>query len=191
MLASIMSCSITSPLMYFSSSEIFSLTSGVNTGDDNTLQKHLNIFPTSSKSYDLIIFPNVYMSEELVVQMRQELKRGGNKLTNGLSDDIIKQLRRLSAHKGNLKITFLEFLNFIVSQKDPNGFQMKDNHFNSANIVCNPCAIRYDIIAKYKTQRLTYNGTKIHTKQLNSTKLSRMTHLGFKEPRIIGVSGGG
>ena len=60
MLASIMSCSITSPLIYFSSSEIFSLTSGVNTGDDNTLQKHLNIFPTSSKSYDLIIFPNVY-----------------------------------------------------------------------------------------------------------------------------------
>ena len=29
------------------------------------------------------------------------------------------------------------------------------------------------------------------TKQLNSTKLSRMTHLGIKEPRVIGVSGGG
>ena len=27
-------------------------------------------------------------------------------------------------------------------------------------------------------------------KQLNNTKLSRMTYLGFKEPRIIGVLGG-
>ena len=40
--------------------------------------------------------------------------------------------------------------------------------------------------------RLTYNGTKSIlnlTKQLNSTKLSRMTHLGFKESRIRGVRG--
>ena len=102
---------------------------------------------------DKIIHINYFsnMSKELVVQMRQELKRGGNNLTNGLSDNIIKQLRRLSALKGNFKITFLEFLNFIVSQKDPNGFQMNDDHFNTANIVCNPCAIRYDIIAKYET----------------------------------------
>ena len=41
--------------------------------------------------------------------------------------------------------------------------------------------------------RLTYNGQKSIlnlTKQSNSTKLSRMTHLRFKESRIRGVRGG-
>ena len=41
--------------------------------------------------------------------------------------------------------------------------------------------------------RLTYNRHKFIlnlTKQINSTKLSRMTHLGFKEPRIRGIRGG-
>ena len=91
------------------------------------------------------------MNNKLIVQMRQELKRGGSKLTSGLSDDVIKQLHRLNKKKGNFKITFLEFLNFIISPKHPNGFNGKDDHFNTASIVCNPCAIRYDIIAKYET----------------------------------------
>ena len=91
------------------------------------------------------------MNNKLIVQMRQELKRGGSKLTSGLSDDVIKQLHRLNKKKGNFKITFLEFLNFIISPKHPNGFKGKDDHFNTASIVCNPCAIRYDIIAKYET----------------------------------------
>ena len=86
-----------------------------------------------------------------IVQMRQELKRGGNKLTNGLSDNIIKQLRRLDSKAGNFKITFLKFLNFLISKKGPNGFTVSDDHFDLVSIVCNPCTIRYDIIAKFET----------------------------------------
>ena len=91
------------------------------------------------------------MTKTSIVRMRQELKRGGNKLTNGLSDNIIKQLRRLDSKAGNFKITFLEFLNFLISKEDPNRFKGYDDHFNPAYIVCNPCSIRYDIIAKYET----------------------------------------
>ena len=91
------------------------------------------------------------MTNGLINQMRQELKRGGSKLTSGLSNDVIKQLRRLDARRSNFKITFLEFLNFIISPKHPNGFKGKDDHFRAANLVCNPCAVRYDIIAKYET----------------------------------------
>ena len=130
--------------------------------------KFVVAFQYGDRMADKIIRQNYLsnMTQTSIVQMRQELKRGGNKLTSGLSDNIVKQLRRLDSKAGNFKITFLEFLNFFISKKGSYGFTVGDDHFDPANIVCNPCAIRYDIIAKYETllndSNLILNYVKTH-----------------------------
>ena len=130
--------------------------------------KFVVAFQYGDRMADKIIRQNYLsnMTQTSIVQMRQELKRGGNELTSGLSDNIVKQLRRLDSKAGNFKITFLEFLNFLISKKGPNGFTVGDDHFDPVYIVCNPCAIRYDIIAKFETllndSNLILNYVKTH-----------------------------
>ncbi|KAI6658185.1 Carbohydrate sulfotransferase 12-like [Oopsacas minuta] len=91
------------------------------------------------------------LTKEYITQLRNELKKGEERLTQGLDSSIIQQIRRLNAGYGKSKITFLEFLNFVIYSFRNKGFYGLNDHWKPISHFCDPCAIKYDIIAKFET----------------------------------------
>ena len=87
----------------------------------------------------------------LVNEVREKLKRGESILNSELNENIIQQIKRLDAGVGNFKITFSEFLNYIIVQSTVFGRKSLDYHWAPITVICDPCTIRYDIIAKFET----------------------------------------
>ncbi|KAI6661763.1 Carbohydrate sulfotransferase 10-like [Oopsacas minuta] len=117
------------------------------------LDKFTRALAYGERYVDAIIISN-YLSNlttESITQMKQELKGGKRKLLNALNNDTIRQIRRLDAEFGKTGVTFLEFLNYIVSYVRENGLKGLDCHWAPHSITCDPCAIRYDIIVKFES----------------------------------------
>ena len=106
------------------------------------------------KRYAPIIITANYLSDlkqDLVKEVREKLKRGKNISNTELDASTIQQIKRLDAGVGNYKITFLEFLNYIILQITDFGRKSLDYHWAPITVVCDPCTIRYDVIAKFET----------------------------------------
>ena len=108
--------------------------------------------------YEMTYAPDViianYLSNiknVLVNEVREKLKRGESILNSELNENIIQQIKRLDAGVGNFKITFSEFLNYIIVQSTVFGRKSLDYHWAPITVICDPCTIRYDIIAKFET----------------------------------------
>ena len=104
-----------------------------------------------------VIGPGIIRSNHLagipdheIARVKGELNRGGNS-TSSLSDNQIAQIKRLSSGSRNFGITFLEFLNYVMTHNAASGREALDHHWAPATSICKPCAIRYDILAKFET----------------------------------------
>ena len=80
--------------------------------------------------------------------LKLELNFRAEKVVKEMGDHIARQLKRLGAGAGNFKITFLEFLNYVIATSKSWNV---DYHWAPITTICNPCSIRYDILAKFET----------------------------------------
>ena len=93
----------------------------------------------------------IHLKQGVVREVREELKRGENISNTELDRKTVQQIKRLDAGAGNYKITFSEFLNYIITQIREHGRKSLDYHWAPITVVCDPCVIRYDVIAKFET----------------------------------------
>ena len=91
------------------------------------------------------------VNKEIIKSTREKMREGKDNLITGLDDNVIQQIGRLNAGLGNYKITFLEFLNYVIKAAAASGLGALDKHWCPVTTVCNPCIIGYDIIIKFET----------------------------------------
>ena len=125
---------------------------------ERLLSAYTSKFTQGQDWYENTYAPDIitanYLSDlkrDLVKEVREKLKRGENTSNTELDASTIQQIKRLDAGVGNYKITFLEFLNYIILQITDFGRKSLDYHWAPITVVCDPCTIRYDVIAKFET----------------------------------------
>ena len=107
-----------------------------------------------AKKFGPIIITANYLSDiqqELLERMRENLKKGSTQLNESLNESLVRQIKRLDAGAANVNITFREFLNYIIITVGKVGRQSLDYHWAPVSVICNPCSVRYDFIAKFET----------------------------------------
>ena len=108
--------------------------------------------------YEAVIGPQIIrvnylsdISQDKIENIQEELRNGGNMSRIEMARDKILQIKRMDAGLGKLNITFLEFLNYVLSQSETFGRERLDHQWAPITSICNPCAIKYDILAKFET----------------------------------------
>ena len=91
------------------------------------------------------------VSKEMIESARKNLREGKANLITGLDGDEVKQIGRLNAGLGKYKLTFLEFLNYLIAAATASGVGSFDYHWRPVTAICNPCSVRYDIIVNFET----------------------------------------
>ena len=87
-------------------------------------------------------------SKEFITETRRKLKDG---LIRDSSSEVVRQIARLDAGFQKFNITFLEFLKYIIFFSRTSGAFNLDNHWKPTSLLCNPCAVKYDVIGKFET----------------------------------------
>ena len=125
---------------------------------ERLLSAYKSKFTLSWGPYEEEIGPQIirvnYLSdipEYKIKKIKKELKNEINMSRIEMARDKILQIKRMDAGLGKLNITFLEFLNYVISQSKTFGRERFDHHWAPITSICNPCAIRYVILAKFET----------------------------------------
>ena len=156
---------------------------------ERLLSAYKNKFTQGQKWYEETIGPRIIkdnyfynISNDKMEEIKAELRRGENNLSTYLSSSKLLQLKRMDAGVNKLNITFLEFLNYVISQSKTFGRERLDYHWAPITSICNPCAIKYDILAKFETLSedsqaiLDYVQTKEFDKSINFPKQKPMVN---------------
>ena len=123
------------------------------------LSAYKSKFTQGQKWYEENVGPRIIkenylssMSYNEIEEIKGELKKGGiNSLTTYLNSNQILQIKRMEAGVGNINITFLEFLNYVTSPSLTDDSEIIDHHWAPFTVLCNPCAVKYDILVKFET----------------------------------------
>ena len=125
---------------------------------ERLLSAYVDKFTTKNNYYEPTFAPEIiqanyltHLDEELIKQTRKNLKEGNTDPILGLTDHVIQQIKRLEAGLGNYNITLMEFLNYILVISAQSGRESLEYHWRPITLICNPCKVRYDFIAKFET----------------------------------------
>ena len=80
---------------------------------------------------------------------RITFERDFKHLPSSQKQEILKQIDRLHSAQDNFNITFTEFVNFITSSMHYEVIQKLDPHWKPISRICNPCAVRYDVVIEH------------------------------------------
>ena len=68
--------------------------------------------------------------------------------SNGIA---VIQVSLHAANLGSFLSTFEEFISFLSMNENSNSFGLVENHWSTYNRLCQPCTIKYDVIAHLET----------------------------------------
>ena len=77
---------------------------------------------------------------------RETFERDFQHLPTSQKQEVLKQINRLDSAQDKFDITFTEFVNFITYSLDDKAIDSMDIHWKPVSRICNPCAVRYDVI---------------------------------------------
>ena len=77
---------------------------------------------------------------------KETFERDFQQLPTSQKQEILKQINRLNSAQDKFDITFKEFVTFITSSLDDKAIDNMDIHWKPATRICNPCAVRYDVV---------------------------------------------
>ena len=81
---------------------------------------------------------------------RQAFEKDFKHLPTLRKQEILYQIDRLKSDQYNFNITFTEFVNFITSSLNNEAINRIDIHWRPITRMCNPCAVRYDIVIEHE-----------------------------------------
>ena len=119
------------------------------------LSAHRDKFHNKQSRYEETFAPQVitanYLSnysKEFITETRRKLKDG---LIRDSSSEVVRQIARLDAGFQKFNITFLEFLKYIIFFSRTSSRLLLDAHWKPISLLCNTCAVKYDVIGKFET----------------------------------------
>ena len=119
------------------------------------LSAHRDKFHNKQSWYEETFAPQVitanYLSnysKEFITETRRKLKDG---LISDSSSEVVRQIARLDAGFQEFNITFLEFLKYIIFFSRTSSKLLLDAHWQPLSLLCNTCAVKYDVIGKFET----------------------------------------
>ena len=77
---------------------------------------------------------------------KETFERDFKQLPTSQKQEILKQIYRLDSAEDKFNITFTEFVNFLTSSLNNQAIDNMDIHWKPVSRICNPCAVRYDIV---------------------------------------------
>ena len=123
---------------------------------ERILSAYVSKFQSDDEKYESYFAPIIISANYLstftyftIYKMKLKAKIQEKQLRDEVGDNTVNQIQRLSAGVGKYKITFLEFITYVIKVAQAGG--RLDSHWAPITEICNPCSIQYDILAKFET----------------------------------------